>query len=105
MNRSQVGFITADEFRQWLRLRYPRESGYTHARIAEELGLSAGFVGMLLKGTREPSKAALEALRWEAVTFYRRKDDPFTSKPWADLTQDDLDGMTVHEMAEAVQRC
>lgn len=82
--RSQMAFITADEFRQWLRLRYPRENGYTHERIGEELGLSSGFVGMLLDGTRKPSNAALEALEWGAVTLYRRKNDPFTGKPWGE---------------------
>jgi len=82
MNRSDLGFITAKEFQQWLRLRYPRENGWTHARIGEELDLSDGFVGMLLDGTRKPSKAALEALKMEAVTFYRLKNDPFTGRPW-----------------------
>lgn len=82
MDRSQLGYITADEFRRFLRNRYPRDDGWTHARIAEELGLSAGFVGMLLDGTRRPSKAVLEALKMEATTFYRLKNDPFTGKPW-----------------------
>jgi hypothetical protein len=67
------GLLNADEFRQWLRMRYPREDGYTHAQIAEELGLSAGFVGMILDGTRMPSKAVLDAVGMERVCFYRLK--------------------------------
>lgn len=87
MSRSQLGFITADEFRAWLRHRYPRENGWTHRRIGEELGLSTGFVGMLLNGSRRPSMAALDAVNMEAVTFYRLKNDPFTGRPWGDAEQ------------------
>jgi hypothetical protein len=83
-DRSQVGFVTAEQFRRLLRHRYPREDGWTHKRIGEQLGLSAGFVGMLLNGTRAPSKACLEALKMEATTFYRLKHDPFTGKPWGE---------------------
>jgi hypothetical protein len=86
MSRSQLGFITADEFRRWLRQRYPREDGWTHVQIGKKLRLSAGFVGMLLDGTRAPSKAALDALKMEAVTFYRLKNDPFTGRPWGDAS-------------------
>lgn len=82
MNRSSLGFITAAEFRILLRNRYPRENGWTHKRIGKELRLSAGFVGMLLNGTRAPSEAALKALKMEGVTFYRLINDPFTGKPW-----------------------
>lgn len=82
VSRSDLGFINSEEFRRYLRIIFPREDGYTHKRIGEELGLSAGFVGMLLKGTRKPSKAALDALKMEAVIFYRKKSDPFTGKPW-----------------------
>lgn len=81
-DRSKCGFITADEFRKFLRVKYPREDGWTHERIGEKLKLSAGFVGMLLNGTRRPSKAVLKALKMEAVTTYRLKNDPFTGKPW-----------------------
>lgn len=84
-DRSNCGLLTADEFRKLLRARYPRENGYTHERIGEELGLSAGFVGMLLDGTRAPSKAALDALKMEKVTFYRLKHDPFTGRPWGEV--------------------
>lgn len=83
-DRSQLGYISADEFRRLLRDRYPRENGWTHERIGDELDLSAGFVGMLLDGTRKPSKAALDALKMEAVTFYRLKNDPFTGRPWGE---------------------
>ncbi len=84
VSRADQGFITAEEFRKWLRLRYPQEHGWTHERIGEKLNLSAGFVGMLLDGTRRPSKAALKALKMEAVTFYRLKNDPFTGRPWGE---------------------
>lgn len=84
MNRSELGFVNADEFRQWLRERYPQENGWTHESIGEKLGISAGFVGMLLSGARRPSRAALKALKMEAVTFYRLKNDPFTGKPWGE---------------------
>lgn len=60
--------MNADEFRTYLRSLYP---DLTHERIGAELGLSAGFVGMLLDGTRRPSRAILERLGMERVVLYR----------------------------------
>jgi hypothetical protein len=68
------GLVTAAELRRYITTcRWPRENGYTHERIAEILGLSAGFVGMVISGAREPSKAFLEAAGFERVVFYRLK--------------------------------
>lgn len=41
--------------------------------IARILGLSAGFVGMVLKESREPSKAFLKAAGFEKVIMYRHR--------------------------------
>lgn len=61
--------LTADEFRKYMRIMY---EGWTHENIASELGLSAGFVGMLLAGTRAPSKKVLTAMGFEKITSYRK---------------------------------
>ncbi len=82
LDRTMVGLLTEDQFRRVFRDRYPKEDGYSHERIAEILGLSAGFVGMILDGTRKPSKSILDPLGMEKVIFYRLKLDPFTGKPW-----------------------
>lgn len=63
--------LTASQFRKRLRQKYP---DWSHNAIASELGLSAGFVGMVLSGAREPSKAVLMALGMERVSFYRPVD-------------------------------
>lgn len=69
-----IGLVTADELRRYISTcRYPRENGFTHERIASTMKLSAGFVGMVLSGAREPSKAFLEAVGFERVVFYRMK--------------------------------
>ena len=62
--------LTADEFRSVFVRRF---EGMTHAEIGELLQLSAGFVGMVLTGHREPSKAFLNAVGYERVIFYRLK--------------------------------
>jgi hypothetical protein len=61
---------TADQVRRFVAKYYRGES---HATIGLALGLSAGFVGMILGGTREPSKAFLKAIGFERVVRYRRK--------------------------------
>lgn len=60
---------TAEELRALLSRAW---RGRSHAALGELLGLSAGFVGMVLKGSREPSKAFLEAVGFERVVLYRR---------------------------------
>ncbi len=82
-DRSMAGLLTAEQFVRLLQMDFPREDGWTHAKIGERLGLSAGFVGMLLSGHRKPSKAVLDARGMEAVVFYRLKNDPFTGEPWS----------------------
>lgn len=67
--------MTADAFRKHMRRTF---KGLSHEGIGEQLGLSAGFVGMLLSGAREPSRKVLHAMGFEKVTFYRAssgKDD------------------------------
>lgn len=46
------------------------------AELGRELGLSDEFVRQVLNGSREPSKAFLEAAGYERVTLYRRKANP-----------------------------
>lgn len=73
--------VTADELRRYIAAcRWPRQDGYTHERIAEITGLSAGFIGMVLSGAREPSKAFLEASGFERVTLYRLKRNEIIAK-------------------------
>lgn len=62
--------LTAEQVRDCIHKKFP---SWSHAAIGAELGLSAGFVGMVLSGEREPSKAILEALEMERVSFYRPK--------------------------------
>lgn len=69
-----IGLVNADEIRYYLtNVRYPSAEGWTHERIAEKLGLSAGFVGMVLSGAREPSRAFLKAAGIECIKLYRLK--------------------------------
>lgn len=66
-----VALVTADHMRWYLaECRY---EDMTDQQIGEHLGLSAGFVGMVLKGTRPPSRAFLDAAGFEKVTLYRMK--------------------------------
>ncbi len=69
---STFGLCSAEEVRYYIS-RHPVYAGMTDKQLGEKLGLSAGFVGMVLKGTREPSKAFLDAIGWEAVPMYRMK--------------------------------
>lgn len=64
------GLMTADVLRVCVAIKF---AGLTHAQLGERWGLSAGFVGMVLSGAREPSKAFLEAVGAERVILYRIK--------------------------------
>ena len=66
-----MGPVTLDQFRRVLRLLYPREEGWTNALLGEHLGVSAGFIGLVLQGKREPSKKMLDALDMERVVRFR----------------------------------
>jgi hypothetical protein len=69
------GLLIADEFRRVLReMKFPEHDGWTHEKIGERTRLSAGFIGMILSGAREPSKAILDAVGFERVVFYRMKN-------------------------------
>lgn len=68
---SMVGLINASELSYLLATN--RWLGLTDAEIARRTKLSAGFVGMVLNGTRRPSRAFLRAIGFEAVTLYRMK--------------------------------
>jgi hypothetical protein len=63
---------TADHVR-WYVNNNPAWQYMTDAQLGEELGLSAGYVGMVLSGARPPTKAFLEAIGWEEVTLYQMK--------------------------------
>lgn len=63
---------TADQLRKFVAAHF---AGSSHEIIGATLGLSAGFVGMVLKGTREPSRAFLKATGFERIVRYRRKAD------------------------------
>ena len=63
--------LTANEYRQFL---YWFLEDHSHERIGDVLGLSAGFVGMVLAGTRAPSRAILTATGFERVLMYRLVD-------------------------------
>lgn len=67
-----TGLHSADELR-WLISQHPEFHGMTDAELGRRLNLTAGFVGMVLSGTRAPSKAFLDAIGWEATTLYRLK--------------------------------
>lgn len=68
------GLLNADELRWHVEvMRFPIEDGFTHERIAQETGLTAAFVGMVLSGAREPSKAFLKAIGFERIMLYRPK--------------------------------
>jgi len=71
--------LCSAEHLRWFIATHPRWGGLTDARLGEELGLSAGYVGMIMSGVRPPTKAFLKAIRWEAVTLYQMKN-PATRK-------------------------
>lgn len=58
---------------RWYVNNHPRWGHLTDAALADELKLSAGFVGMVRSGSREPSAAFLKAIGWERVILYRMK--------------------------------
>lgn len=62
--------MTAEQLRKRLAIAL---AGQTHAEIGQRLGMSAGFVGMVLSGHRPPSKKFLEAVGVERVILYRSK--------------------------------
>jgi transcriptional regulator with XRE-family HTH domain len=64
--------LSADDLRAEIE-RSRQRRNLTHDAMARTTGLSAGFIGMVLSGAREPSKAFLEAFGYERVTFYKRK--------------------------------
>jgi hypothetical protein len=61
---------SADHVR-WYVGEHPVWGHLTDVELGEKLGLSAGYVGMILSGARPPTKAFLEAIGWEAVTLYQ----------------------------------
>lgn len=66
-----TGLVTAQELRHYIancRCEYQ-----TYEQIADEMYLTPSFVGMVLNGAREPSKAFLDAAGFERVTLYRLK--------------------------------
>lgn len=63
---------TADHVR-WAVARNPAWEYLTDAKLGDKLGLSAGYVGMILSGARPPTKKFLKAIGWEAVTLYQMK--------------------------------
>lgn len=69
--------VSADHLR-WYVSTHPRWGGLTDERLGEELGLTAGYVGMVMSGARTPTKAFLKAIGWEAVTLYRMKAPAMT---------------------------
>ena len=62
--------MTAQMLRACVAIKF---AGMTHVELGRRLGLSAGFIGMVLSGAREPSKAFLEAVGVERITLYRIK--------------------------------
>lgn len=62
--------LTADTVRAEVRRRFKDQS---YADIGRTLSLSDEFVRMVLLGTREPSRAFLEATGYERVVRYRKK--------------------------------
>jgi hypothetical protein len=66
---------------RWYLAYHPVYRHMTDTQLGEKLNLSAGFVGMIRSGTRNPSRAFLDAIGWESVTLYRMKTSPdVTSK-------------------------
>lgn len=61
INATELSYLLATN--RWLSL--------TDAEIARRTKLSAGFVGMVLNGTRRPSRAFLKAIGFEEITLYR----------------------------------
>jgi hypothetical protein len=66
---------SADHVR-WVVARNPAWEYLTDAELGEKLGLSAGYVGMILSGARPPTKKFLKAIGWEAVTLYQMRRTP-----------------------------
>jgi len=44
------------------------------SEVAADLGVNDELTRVILLGRREPSKAFLDAVGWERVTLYRRKE-------------------------------
>lgn len=65
--------LCAEDHVRWYVSTNPAWEYLTDVQLGEELGLSAGYVGMIRSGARPPTKAFLEAIGWEAVTLYRMK--------------------------------
>lgn len=61
------------EYVRWHVANRPDLFGLTDAELGDRLGLSAGYVGMILSGARPPTKKFLDAIGWEAVTLYQPK--------------------------------
>lgn len=64
------GLMSAGELLYLVENSFP---GMTHTELGAALGVSAGFVGSLLQGKREPSKKFLDAIGYERVALYRPK--------------------------------
>jgi hypothetical protein len=65
--------VDAEHLRWHIWSIYCRDRCLSHDQIGREFGLSTDFVGMVLKGSREPSQAFLDAFGFERVTLYRLK--------------------------------
>lgn len=69
---SMVGLINASELR-WHIANHPIWGTMTDIELAKRFRVSAGFIGMVRSGSRQPSKKFLKAAGFEAVTLYRMK--------------------------------
>lgn len=64
--------VTADHVR-WHVASNPRFQFLTDDQLGHELGLSAGYVGMVMSGARPPTNKFLNAIGFETVTLYRMR--------------------------------
>ena len=72
-NPPDVSRLCTAEHLRWFISTHPVWGGLTDVRLGEAIGLSAGYVGMIMSGARPPTKAFLEAIKWEAVTLYQMR--------------------------------
>lgn len=66
--------LCSAEHLRWFVSTHPVWGGLTDAELGKKLKLSTGYVGMIMSGTRPPTKAFLKAIKWEAVTLYQMKN-------------------------------
>ncbi len=65
--------VCAADGLRWYVATHPRFGNLTDARLGKELGLSAGYVGLIMSGKRPPTRAFLKAIGWEALQVYQMK--------------------------------